>query len=184
VSSTGLTKPATSAFGAVALAAAFAAPVITPAPAAAYTSASVAQPGYESSTLAMTVKGRPRAGRLVTLRVSGSNALFPVAPDPDFPDREPLDYTLDVYVQDRSVFPSCGETVDDQTDRVINLPDKVQQIGFILEVGPAGPFKRTITFRSGSARKLTFCAYIRYSATDDIIRSSLKHDMRGKRRPR
>lgn len=29
-----------------------------------------------------------------------------------------------------------------------------------------------------------FCAYTRYSATDDIIRSSLKHDLRKKRRPR
>ena len=150
----------------------------------AYTSTSVAQPGYESSTLAMTVKGKPRAGRVVTLRVSGSNALFPVPPDPDFPDREPLDYTLDVYVQDRSVYSSCAETVDGQTDRIINLPDKVKQIGFILNEGPSGPFQHTIAFRSGSSRKLMFCAYTRYSATDDIIRSSLKHNLRKKRRPR
>lgn len=151
----------------------------------AYRSKSVAQPGYESSTLAMTVKGEPRVGRIVTLRVTGSNELFPVPPDPDFPDREPLDYTLDVYVQDRSAYSRCAETVDGQTDRIINLPDKVKQIGFILNEGPSGSFKQTIRFRSGSSRKLMFCAYTRYSATDDIIRSSLKHDLRkNKRRPR
>lgn len=151
----------------------------------AYQSKSVAQPGYESSTLAMTVKGKPRVGKIVTLQVSGSNELFPVPPDPDFPDRQPLDYTLEVYVQDRSVFSNCAETNDGQTDRIINLPDKVKHIGFLLNEGPSGPFKHTIQFRSGSSRRLMFCAYTRYSATDDIIRASLKHDLRKKkRRPR
>ncbi len=171
-----------SALGAAALAAAIALPLAAAPAARAYKSTSVAQPGYESSTLAMKVKGKPRAGRIVTLRVTGSNALFPVPLDPDFPDREPLDYTLDVYVQDRSVYPSCGATVDEQTDRVVNLPDKVDQIGFILDEGPSGPFGHTIRYRAGSKRKLMFCAYTRYSATDDIIRSSLKHNLRRKRR--
>lgn len=44
-------------------------------------------------------------------------------------------------MQDRSAFSSCEETVDEQTDRIINLPDKVDQIGFILNEGPAGPFR-------------------------------------------
>ena len=60
------------------MAAALAAALVSAAPAQAYKSTSIAQPGYESSSLAMKVKGKPRAGRLVTLQVNGSNLLFPV----------------------------------------------------------------------------------------------------------
>ena len=151
------------------------------APADAYKSTSRAQPGYETSKLAMTVKGTPRQGAIVTLEVTGFNALFPVPVDPDFPDRTPLDFTLDVYVQPRSIYSTCGADIDAQNDRVINFPTKVKQIAGNLNEGPSGTFRHTIKYRSGSARKIMFCAYTRYSSTDDIIMSSLKHDLRKKR---
>ena len=146
-------------------------------PAQAYKSTYRAQPGYPASSLVMSVKGKPRAGKLVTLRVTGSNAAFPEPFDPDFPDRRPLDHTLDVFVQDRSVFPTCAPFETEQIDKLINVPNRVKQIGSALNVGMSGPFQRTISYRSWSSRKVMFCAYVRYSATDDIVMSSLKHDL-------
>lgn len=151
--------------------------LVQAAPAQSYTSSSVAQPGYPGSTLVMKVSGKPRSGGLVTLRVTGSNDLFPIPPDPDFPDRTPLDYTLDVYVQDRAVFSTCAPDLDAQNDRIINLPDKVKHIASILNIGPSGPFAKSVTYRAGTARRIMFCAYTRYSAADDIARASLKHDL-------
>jgi len=164
---------AVSAFAGAALAAALLAP-----PAHAYTSTSKAQPGYETSKLAMVVKGKPRQNAIVTLEVTGFNQLFPVPLDPDFPDRTPLDFTLDVYVQPRSIYSTCAADIDAQNDRVINFPTKVKNIAGNVNEGPSGAFRHTIKYRAGSARKIMFCAYTRYSATDDIIRSSLKHDLR------
>ena len=152
-------------------------------PAHAYKSTSRTQPGFATSKLAMTVKGKPRVRALVTLKVTGFNELFPMPPDPDFPDRMPLDYSLDVYVQDRAVYSTCAPYNNEQNDRIINLPTKVKNIGF-LNVGPSGPFRKSVKFRAGSARKIMFCSYIRYSAADDIIMSSLKHNLAKKRRPR
>lgn len=151
------------------------------APAHAYKSTSRAQPGYESSKLAMIVKGKPRQNAIVTLEVTGFNELFPVPADPDFPDRTPLDFTLDVYVQPRSIYSTCAADIDAQNDRVINFPTKVKQIAGMLNEGPSGTFRHTIRYRAASARKIMFCAYTRYSATDDIIMASLKHDLRKKR---
>ena len=148
----------------------------------AYKSTYRAQPGHPASSLAMSVKGKPGAGKLVTVQVSGSNAPFPEPYDPDFPNRQPLDYTLDVFVQDRSVFPACAALETDQIDKLINVPNRVKQIGSVLNVGMSGPFRKSITYRSWSSRKLMFCAYVRYSATDDIVMSSLKHDL--KKKPR
>lgn len=150
----------------------------------AYKSSYRAQPGYPGSTLAMKVKGKPRVGAIVTLEVTGTNDLFPEPFDPDFPDRQPLNYTLDVYVQDRSVYSNCAPDLDAQNDRIITLPDKVSNIAGILDEGPAGPFKKTIKYRAGSSRKIMFCAYTRYSATDDIVMASLKHDLAKKKRAR
>lgn len=145
-------------------------------PALAYNSTSRAQPGYTSSTLTMKVKNKPRAGGLVVLDVAGSNLLFPDPPDPDFPDRTPLDYTLDVFVHDRALGPNCEPNYQEQNNRIINFPTRVRNIG-AFSIGPSGPFRKTVRFRAGSARKITLCAYVRYSATDDIILSSLKHDL-------
>lgn len=147
------------------------------APAHAYTSTFQAQPGHPASTLAMSVTGKPRVGRLVTLTVSGFNAPFPEPFDPDFPDRQPLDYTLDVFVQDRSVFSTCESAETDQIDRIINLPSRIKHITFNAGVGNGGAFRKTVIYRSWSARRIMFCAFIRYSATDDIVMASLKHDM-------
>jgi hypothetical protein len=168
-------RPALAALAGTVLATALAAT-----PAQAYKSSSTPQPGYETSKLAMTVKGKPRQGAIVTLEVTGFNQLFPVPIDPDFPDRTPLDFTLDVYVQPRSLYSTCGTDIDAQNDRVINFPTKVKAIAGNLNEGPSGSFRHTIKYRAGSARKIMFCAYTRYSATDDIIRSSLKHDLRKK----
>ena len=170
-----------SALGTVAFAAVLAIPLGLAPSAQAYKSTYRTQPGHSASSLAMAVKGKPRAGKLVTLRVSGSNQPFPEPFDPDFPDRQPLDYTLDVFVQDRTVFPTCAPSETEQIDKLINVPGKVKQIGSVLNAGMSGPFKQSITYRSGSPRKIMFCAYIRYSAADDIVMSSLKHNLAKKR---
>lgn len=170
-----------SALGPLAIAAALAIPLGLAHSAQAYKSTYRAQPGHPASSLAMSVKGKPRAGKLVTLTVTGSNQPFPEPFDPDFPDRHPLDYTLDVFVQDRSVFPTCAPSETEQIDKLINVPGKVKQIASVLNAGMSGPFKKVISYRSGSPRRIMFCAYIRYSAVDDIVMSSLKHNLAKKR---
>ena len=153
-------------------------------PAEAFKSTYRAQPGYPASTLAMKVRGKPRQRGLVRLNVTGSNRPFPIGFDPDFPGRQPLNYTLDVYIQERSAYSNCAPSKTEQNDRIINLPDKVKQVGSLIDIGQQGAFRRTIVFRAGSARKIMFCAYTRYSAVDDIVMGSLKHNLAKKKRRR
>lgn len=103
----------------------------------------------------MTVKGKPRVGGFVTLEVTGSNELFPVPVDPDFPDRTPLDYALDVDVQNRALHSTCAANVDDQNDRIINLPAHVKHIAWGLNARPSGPFRHVVKFpcRHGARRR-------------------------------
>lgn len=149
-----------------------------PAPAKKYKSTFVAAPAYPQSTLAMSVSGNPRARSIATLRVSGSNA------SRDDGDGLAFDYTLDVYVMDRSVFRSCARSQREANNRQANLPGKVEHIGLGLGVPASGPFSETIRFQTESFRKLLFCAYTTY-VVDDAAMGQLKHDLlKAKRRRR
>lgn len=154
--------------------------LVTAAPASAkkYKSTFVASPSYPQSTLAMSVSGKPRARGIATLRVRGSNA------SRDDGDGLAFDYTLDVYVMDRSVYRSCARSQREANNRQANLPAKVEHIGIGLSVPASGPFKETIKFRTESFRKLLFCAYTTY-VVDTAAMGQLKHDLlKAKRRRR
>jgi hypothetical protein len=140
------------------------------APAKAYTSSSKASPAYPESTIAMKVKGKPRAKGIATLVVSGANA------SRDDGDGLAFDYTLDVYVQDRSVFKGCAATQTEQNRRLATLPGKVEHIGLGESVPASGPFKTTIKYRTEGFRKLVFCAYTTY-VVDTAAVGTLKHDL-------
>lgn len=144
-----------------------------------YESTSVTQPEYPESRSAMKVVGKPRAGGIVTLRVTGSNALPPNPGDWEYSTTTP--YKLSVYVHDRSVFSSCPTDAIEENNLIIGLPDKVKWIEGAVEVGDQGPFTHTIKYRSGSARKIMFCAYTTYGS-DDAAMSALKHDLKKKKR--
>ena len=160
---------------ALAAAALFALAFAGPAHAKKYTSTSVAAPAYPESSLAMAVKGKPRARGITRLAVSGSNA------SQDDGDGLAFDYTLDVYVLDRRAFPTCAPSLREANSRLAQLPGKVEHIGFGLSVPASGPFSETITYRAESFRKVIFCAYTTY-VIDDAAMGSLKHDLRKAKR--
>jgi hypothetical protein len=146
----------------------------------AYHSTFQAQPDYPESSLAIKVLGKPRAGGIVTLQVTGSNK----QPVTDWEYSTTTPYKLDVYVHDRSVFSTCPTNQIEENNRIVGLPDKVKWIAGAVEVGDEGPFTKTFKYRSGSARKLMFCAYTSYGS-DDAAMSALKHDLpKKKRKPR
>ena len=148
-----------------------------PAQAKRYKSTSAAAPSYPHSRLAMSVRGAPRAGGIATLRVTGSNA------SRDDGDGLAFDYTLDVYVMDRSVYPSCARTQRDANNRLANLPAKVEHIGLNLSVPASGAFAETIKYQTERFRKLVFCAYTTY-VVDHAAMGQLKHDLLKPRRRR
>jgi hypothetical protein len=149
-----------------------------PAPAAPkYRSTSKASPEYPGSSIAMKVKGKPRAGGVATLSVSGSNA------SRDDGDGLAFDYTLDVYVHDRSAWSTCAPTLREANSRVSQLPGKVEWIGLNLPVPASGPFSTTVKYETESFRRLMFCAYTTY-VVDTAAVGALKHDLAAKRRSR
>jgi hypothetical protein len=146
-----------------------------PAEAKKYKSTFVAAPSYPESTLAMSVRGNPRARGIATLRVTGSNA------SRDDGDGLAFDYTLDVYVMDRSVYRSCAPSLREANNRQANLPGKVEHIGLNMSLPASGPFTETIKYRTERFRKLVYCAYTTY-VSDDAAMGQLKHDLRKRRK--
>jgi hypothetical protein len=151
--------------------------VAVPAEAKRYRSTTVAAPAYPESRIAMAVKGTPRAGGIATLKVSGSNA------SRDDGDGLAFDYTLDVFVHDRSVSGTCPRSFREARNRIANLPEKVDHIGIDLNAGSSGPFEQTIQYRTERFRRIMFCAYTTY-VTDDAAMGALKHDLARPRRRR
>jgi hypothetical protein len=148
-----------------------------PAGAKKYRSTSVAAPSYPESRLAMSVVGNPRAGGIARLRVSGTNA------SRDDGDGLAFDYTVDVYVLDRSIYRSCAPSLREANNRQANLPGKVEHIGLGLNAPSSGAFSHTITYRTERFRRLLFCAYTTY-VVDDAAVGSLKHDLLKKKKRR
>jgi hypothetical protein len=164
-----LTVPA-----AVLAAASIAAPASAAAP---YRSTSKASPAYPGSSLALKVQGKPRAGGIATVRVSGANA------SRDSGDGLAFDYTLDVYVHDRSVWSTCAPSLREANSRVAQIPGKIEWIGLNLSVPASGPFTTTVKYQTESFRKLMFCAYTTY-VVDTAAVGALKHDLLAKKRSR
>lgn len=148
-----------------------------PAQAGKYRSTSRSAPAYPQSSLTLKVAGTPRAGGIVTLNVSGSNA------SRDDGDGLAFGYTLDVYVLDRSAYRACAPSLREANNRQANLPGKVEHIGLGLDVPAAGPFRQQIKYQSEGFRRLLFCAYTTY-VTDDAALGALKHDLARPRKRR
>jgi hypothetical protein len=72
-------------------------------------------PAFPASTLAIDLVGRPRAGGIVRLWVSGSNAPNEINPGVFTP------YSLDVFVQNRKVLATCPRAYNDELNNLINL---------------------------------------------------------------
>lgn len=160
------------AFLVVALAAATAA-LALPAATTAARSEQHAAPAYPNTRLAIAVQGRPRAGKVATVVVSGWNE----AREP------PTDYSIDLFVQDPRVIKRCPRSYSAELNNVINLGDHVARIGRGLNAGDGGRFRIPIKYQTGSTRRVLFCAYTRF-VIDDAAVAALRHTfVRAARRP-
>ena len=125
-------------------------------------------PGYPNSTLAIKVAGKPRAGKIAKIVVSGSNAPFEIGGQGS---GEYLAYQLDVFAQNRKVLPNCPRSFAAELQNQINLG--VARIGQGLNEGFYGQFSIPIRFQtSRRVRKIVVCAYSRL-VDDDAAVSAL-----------
>jgi hypothetical protein len=133
----------------------------------------VAHPSYPNSTLAIVAEGKPRAGKIVKLTVSGYNAPFEIG----FPGSgEYLSYTLDVFAQNGKVLPVCPRYFQDELQNQVNLG--IARIGQGLNEGYHGQFAIPIRFpTTRRVRNIVICAYSRM-ITDDAAVSALAIKLR------
>jgi hypothetical protein len=133
-------------------------------------------PAYPSSKLAIDVAGKPRAGRIVKVVVSGSNAPFEIG----FPGSgDYLAYQLDVFAQNGKVVPNCPRSFAEELQNEINLG--VARIGQGLPEGYYGSFSTPIRFQtSRQVRNVVVCAYSRL-IDDDAAVSALGFKLRAER---
>jgi hypothetical protein len=125
-------------------------------------------PSYPNSTLAINVAGKPHAGKIVRLTISGSNAPFEIG----YPGSgDYLAYQLDAFAQNAKVLPNCPRSFAEELQNEINLG--ISRIAQGLPEGYYGPFSTPIAFQtSRSVRSITVCAYSRM-ITDDVVVSAL-----------
>lgn len=139
---------------------------------AAAASTGASAPDYPGSKLAISVSKTQRAGSLVSVTLSGTNALF----DPSRPDTS-TPYTVNVFVQTRAVLASCPRSYEDQLNNVINLGSRnVYEIGNGYNLGRSGAFRFKVKYRSGAARRVVYCAYTRL-ITDDAAYAQLRQTL-------
>jgi hypothetical protein len=129
------------------------------------TSDTVTAPGYESSRLTVTVKGKPRATKRVKLVVKGTNK-----------QQESGSYTLSAYVVDRRVLKKCP-WFGDMRDFYISNPDAAYPIAHEQNLNLGGRFKKTVYYKSGGARKVLYCTYVRW-IIDDVSVNGTRHLLR------
>jgi hypothetical protein len=116
-------------------------------------------PAYPASKLAIDVAGKPQAGKVVKVRVSGSNAPF---------DDGTLAYQLDVFAQNGKVVPNCPRSFGEELQNAINLG--VARIAQGFSEGPYGPFSTPIRFQTGpQIRNVVVCAYSRFIDDDAAV---------------
>jgi hypothetical protein len=144
------------------------APAAEAAPARKYKSEFVAAPAYPGSTMKLKVKRNPKAGDRVTLQVSGFN------------DADDDSFYLDVYVAPRNVVKTCPGNGDNMASLFIENSDVIGDIG-TYSVGKS--YKQNILYKSGSAKRVIYCAYSEY-IVDDMAVGGLKHDFPTPRKKR
>jgi hypothetical protein len=134
-------------------------------------------PSYPNSSLAIKVVGKPRAGRVVRVVVSGSNGPF----EAGYPGSgDYIAYQLDAFAQNGSVLPNCPRSFAEELQNQVNLG--IARIAQGLNEGYYGPFGIPIQFRtSPRIRNVVVCAYSRL-IDDDAAVSALGFRLRRGRR--
>src|SRR5262245_37208497 len=128
-------------------------------------------PAYPNSKLAIDVAGKPRAGKVVRVTVSGSNAPFMTNGVPSG-----VGYQLDAFAQNGKVLPTCPRSFAEELQNSINLG--VARIAQGFPEGASGPFSTPIQFMTGSQiRNVVVCAYSRF-IDDDAAVSALGFKLR------
>jgi hypothetical protein len=136
----------------------------------------VPAPSYPGSSLAIDVAGKPRAGKVVKVTVSGSNAPFEIG----YPGSgDYLAYQLDAFAQNGKVVPNCPRSFAEELQNEINLG--VARIAQGFPEGYYGPFSTPIRFQTSTrVRNIVVCAYSRM-IDDDAAVSAIGFKLR---RPR
>jgi hypothetical protein len=116
-------------------------------------------PAYPNSRLAIDVAGKPRAGKVVKVTVSGSNAPF---------GSGEVAYQLDVFAQNGKVIPNCPRSFAEELQNEINLG--VARIAQGFPEGNYGPFATPIRFTTSTrVRNVVVCAYSRFIDDDAAV---------------
>src|SRR5262249_41342830 len=99
----------------------------------------VPAPSYPQSRLAIQLAGKPRAGKIIRLVISGSNAPFEIggAGSGSF-----LAYQLDAFAQNGRIVPNCPRSFAEELQNEINLG--INRIAQGLTEGFSRPFTPTI----------------------------------------
>jgi hypothetical protein len=124
-----------------------------------------AAPSYPDSSLAIKVLGKPRAGGIARLVISGSNAPFELG----YPGSgDYLSYGLDAFAQNGKVLPSCPRSFGEELQNQANLG--INRIAQGLNEGYYGSFSIPIQFQtSRRVRNVVICAYSRLTYDDAAV---------------
>jgi hypothetical protein len=129
---------------------------------------------YPQSRLSISMPTRARAGSIVTVTMSGTNA--------PFTEGAPIAYSLDVFVQKQSVLPSCPASYSEELNNLANLAGiAIVRIAINLNEGVSGPFRIPVKYQTGTIRRIVICAYSRL-ITDDAAYAQLRHTLLPRRR--
>jgi hypothetical protein len=136
-------------------------------------------PSYPSSSLAISLAGKPRAGNVVRVVVSGSNAPF----EAGYPGSgDDIAYQLDAFAQNGKVLPNCPRSFAEELQNEVNLG--ISRIAQGLNEGYYGAFAIPLQFQvSPRIRNVVVCAYSRM-ITDDAAVSALGFNLGPRHRKR
>jgi hypothetical protein len=130
-------------------------------------------PAYPKSRLAIKLTGNPRAGSIIKLVVTGSNAPFEIGGPGS---GSSLSYQLDAFAQNAKIVPKCPRSFAEEFQNQINLG--ITQIATGLNEGHFGRFRIPIRVQtSRSVRHIVVCAYSRL-VEDDAAVSALGFTLR------
>jgi hypothetical protein len=136
----------------------------------------LAAPNFPDSTLKIKVQGKPKAGSRVKVKVSGYNAGGPISPGSD----TTYSFGVSLYVTVPSVLRSCPASYDEMRSVFINNSDVSGSLVTDLYVGEGGRFSKTIPYRSGTAKKVLYCAYTRW-IIDDVAAAGYRYKFTARR---
>ena len=130
----------------------------------------LAAPNFPESTMKLKVKRNPRPGTRVRVKISGFNRSGPISPGSSIV----YDYDLYLYVANRRVIAQCPQGYDEMRNNFINNSDAIADLGSVY-LGEGGAYSKTFTYLSGQAKKVIYCAYVRW-IIDDVVVGALKHN--------